>query len=126
MTLGEAAFLAFSACNFLRLGSYVPQIIRVARDQHGASCISFTSWSIFLLANSTTAAHAAVNLGDGFLAMISGVNAICCLAIVALTAWKRAALGPGFWPRILSCLPRYSYRWPRRHAAASWLGQRQP
>jgi hypothetical protein len=126
MTLGEAAFLAFSACNFLRLGSYVPQIIRVARDQHGASCISFTSWSIFLLANSTTAAHAAVNLGDDFLAMISGVNAICCLAIVALTAWKRAALGPGFWPRMLSRLPRYSYRWPRRHAAASWLGQRQP
>ncbi|MBM1175491.1 hypothetical protein [Microvirga arabica] len=126
MTLGEAAFLAFSACNFLRLGSYVPQIIRVARDQHGASCISFTSWSIFLLANSTTAAHAAVNLGDGLLALISAVNAICCLAIVALTAWKRAALRPDLCLRVLSCLPRCSYRWPRRQATATWLGQRQP
>ena len=118
MTLGEAAFLAFSVCNFLRLGSYLPQIVRVARDQHGASCISFTSWSIFLLANSTTAAHAAVNLGDGFLAMINGVNAVCCLVIVVLTAWKRGTLqrcrGSLSYPR----WARRSDEAPRRQATA--------
>ncbi|MFC4171312.1 hypothetical protein ACFOYU_04455 [Microvirga sp. GCM10011540] len=119
MDLGEASFLAFSACNFLRLGSYVPQIVCVARDRHGASCLSITSWSIFLLANSATAAHAAVNLGDGYLAAINGVNAGCCLAIVAVTAWKRAALNRASRLQSPPRLPRPLLRrlWPQATAA---------
>jgi hypothetical protein len=95
MDLGEVTFLAFSACNLVRIVSYLPQIVSVARDQHGATCISFTSWSIWLFANSTTAAHAVVNLADGFLGLMNTVNAACCLTVIVLTAWKRSASPAG-------------------------------
>jgi hypothetical protein len=61
MPSGEAAFLAVPACNSLRLGANVSQIIPVARDRREVSCIPFTSWSIFLLASSMTAVQAAAN-----------------------------------------------------------------
>ena len=34
--------IAFGAFNILRLASYFPQIVAVARDQHGATAISFS------------------------------------------------------------------------------------
>jgi hypothetical protein len=92
MHLPEITLFLFSLFNVLRLGSYVPQILRVAADTDGARAISYTTWSVWIGANGSTAAYAIVNLADWTLFVISLVNALCCALVVALTLWKRRAL----------------------------------
>lgn len=89
MSLPELTLALFSFFNLLRLVSYLPQLWRIAQDTHGATAISYSSWGIWIGANASTTAYAWVNLGDRWLAGINGVNAACCAAVCALTAWKR-------------------------------------
>ena len=44
---------------------------------------------LWTCANASTAAYAAMNLGDLWLAAVSSVFALCCLVVIALTAIKR-------------------------------------
>ena len=89
MYLPELTLAAFSIFNVLRLGSYLPQIIRIARDEDGAKAISYSTWAIWIGANASTAAYAVVNIGDLTLFFVSAVNALCCAIVVGLTAYKR-------------------------------------
>lgn len=105
MSLPELTLALFSLFNLLRLVSYLPQLWRIARDTHGATAISYSTWGIWIGANASTCAYAWVNLGDRWLATVNGVNTGCCVAVCALTAWKRR-------------------EWARRHAAVPSAGPR--
>ncbi len=90
MTMIDAIGLAFGFFNLLRLVSYLPQIVVVARDQSGATAISFSCWTIWICANASTGLYAWVTLGDASLAVISAFNAACCLVVLLLAVYKRA------------------------------------
>jgi hypothetical protein len=92
MYLPEITLTLFSIFNILRLGSYLPQIVRVAMDEEGAKAISYSTWSLWIGANASTAAYAAVNLGDMTLFLVSAMNAIGCAVVVGLTLLKRHQL----------------------------------
>ncbi len=89
MTLADLSFYLFTIFNGLRVFSYLPQIVRVARDRHGASAISYATWLLWTGANATTGLYAHINLHDNMLAVINWLNAACCVLVVALTAYKR-------------------------------------
>lgn len=92
MDLAYGTFLAFTIFNSLRLVSYLPQIMRIARDQNGASAISYSTWTLWTAANTSTAAYAAVNLGDAYLSLVSAISAACCFIVISLTMFKRRRL----------------------------------
>jgi hypothetical protein len=89
MQLEEITLAMFAACNAVRLVAYVPQIRKAAKDLNGASSVSCTTWSLFLLANLSTVAYALVNRSDWGLAACFASNAVCCIAILVVVNWKR-------------------------------------
>ena len=89
MYLPELTLALFSVFNILRLGSYLPQIVRVATDNEGAKAISYSTWCPWIGANASTAAYALVNTADTALFIVSCMNAIGCGLVVGLTAVKR-------------------------------------
>jgi hypothetical protein len=102
----ELIATAFGVFNTLRLVSYLPQIVAVARDRHGAVAISLLCWSIWIGANASAALYAWINVGDLTLALVSAFNAVCCVIVFVMAALKRVA------------------RW-RRASAPLILGRRQ-
>jgi hypothetical protein len=94
MTVADLTYGLFTVFNGLRIFSYLPQILRVARDPNGASAISYATWSLWTAANATTGLYAAVNLSDSTLVALNFLNAACCLAVIGLTAFKRRQLQP--------------------------------
>jgi len=89
LSLDAITLTAFTATNGMRLLAYVPQIRKAAKDENGASAVSYTTWSLFLLANISTVTYALVNRGDRGLALCFAANAVCCFVVLAVTFWKR-------------------------------------
>ena len=90
LTVANVALLAFTATNSVRVFAYLPQITSIARDRRGASAVSLTTWAMFTVSHLSTMAYGLLVVSDGKMAAIFGVNALCSVAIVALTALKRA------------------------------------
>ena len=89
MAFPEITLALFSLFNVMRLGSYLPQIVRVAKDTEGAKAISYCTWSVWVGANASTAAYAAVNIADWMLFTVSTLNTLGCTTVIVLTMWKR-------------------------------------
>jgi hypothetical protein len=87
--LRTAVFSAFTVINSLRILAYVPQMLVAAKDTHGASGISYATWTLFLVSHLTTISYAIVCVGDSVMALIFLGNALACLAVVAITFFKR-------------------------------------
>lgn len=88
MQLEEITLALFAACNSVRVLAYLPQIHKAAVDTNGASAISRTTWSLFLVAHVSTIAYALVNRSDPWLALCFTGNALCCVVILAIAWWK--------------------------------------
>jgi Flp pilus assembly pilin Flp len=84
-----AVFGAFTLANSLRVLAYVPQMLKFAQDENGASAVSYSTWTLFLISHLTTIAYALVCPGDLVMAFIFLANAFACLAIIAITFVKR-------------------------------------
>ena len=89
MTLEEITLALFAASNSIRVVAYLPQIRKAAADKNGASSISLMTWFLFLVAHLSTVAYALINRSDWGLATCFAVNAVCCVAILAVACWKR-------------------------------------
>ena len=119
MQLEEITLALFAACNSVRVLAYVPQIHKAAMDENGASAISRTTWSLFLVAHVSTIAYALVNRSDPWLALCFAGNALCCVVILAIAWWKEpvgriTGARPGF-----NSIPRNARAVPARKARRS-------
>jgi hypothetical protein len=89
MTLADYSMTAFALMNGGRAVAYFPQLIRVYRDPHGATGVSILTWVLFAAANVATVCYALTVTDDRTMATVFALNAIGCVAIVGLTAFKR-------------------------------------
>jgi hypothetical protein len=89
MDTPEVTLIVFYLFSALRIGAYLPRIIRVANDTEGAKAISYTTWSVWIGANGSTAAYAVVIAPSMTLVLVSLVKALGCACVVILTMWKR-------------------------------------
>jgi uncharacterized protein with PQ loop repeat len=101
MNSAELALAAFTACNSVRVFAYLPQLMKISRDTEGAFAISYATWGMFTLSHLSTVAYALLAVEDLKMAAVFGANAICCSAILILTAYKRRRACPNRneWPR---------------------------
>ena len=80
---------AFSFFNAMRVVSYMPQMLRIARDTNGATAVSYLTWTLWVCANGSTAAYAGIIIGDRSLCLVSSINTLCCTIVICQTAYKR-------------------------------------
>lgn len=89
MELETFNILLFTAFNWLRVFAFIPQIICVLRDKHGARAISYTSYSLFAGAHAATALYALTPLNDMHLLIVSIAALASCITVILATAWSR-------------------------------------
>ncbi|WP_199084959.1 hypothetical protein [Bosea sp. ASV33] len=89
VTTESAIMFAFLLTNFARVLAYLPQIIAIARDEGRAKAVSGSTWSLFFVANLSSALYAGLLSGDSTMMVAFAANAACCAAIVATLCWKR-------------------------------------
>jgi hypothetical protein len=90
VTVADFTLAMFTLCNSLRVLAYVPQIAKAAADRSGAEAISFSTWGLFLLSNTSAVAYALVNKADWTMATMFLANAVGCSTILLIGAWKRS------------------------------------
>ena len=93
MISAEFAAITFASINSARVLAYIPQILRIARDRNGSPGLSCLTWVGFAVANVSTVIYSFVVRPDLIMMAVFGVNAVFCLAIVALTVCTRLRSG---------------------------------
>jgi hypothetical protein len=88
MTISDVVCDLFTVFDVLRLAFYLPQIYKIARGTSGAWIISYSTWILWTVANSSTAIYV-TNVGNVTPAWTNGLNALCCAIAITLTAFKQ-------------------------------------
>jgi hypothetical protein len=125
MTLADYSMTAFALLNGGRVIAYFPQMIRVHRDPHGAAAVSLMTWMLFAAANVATVCYALTVSNDRVVAIVFALNAVGCVAIAALTFFKRMRMSTAR-RRAISLHRIASLRHSQRLVEAGWFGQVQP
>lgn len=92
MTAADLTILLFALSNALRVLAFVPQIVRIVRDEGGAAAVSYTAWILFGLSNLTTAVYAVLIVEDWLMALLFMASTAACGVILGLTFIKRAQI----------------------------------
>lgn len=79
----------FAGLNTIRVIAYIPQILKAANDNNGATAISYMTWGLFFLSNLTTIVYSVVCLGDLLMGAIFFGNSVACFVIIVITLVKR-------------------------------------
>ena len=105
-------FLYFTF-NTVRVFSYVPQIVAVAKELTDAKAISLITWSFWSMANLTTGLYANFVANDMLLAWMSYGNTLGCVIVVGIVIYKRKKYGNvkffNLWNKICFSYPSRSY-----------------
>lgn len=89
MTLAEYSMTAFALLNGGRVFAYLPQIVCLYCCRDRAEYVSLMTWLMFAASNLATVAYALTVSSDKVLAIVFGLNAMCCGAITALVVFRR-------------------------------------
>ena len=89
MTLADYSMTAFAVLNGGRVLAYVPQILCIYRCRNGATAVSLMTWLMFTAANIATVAYALTISSDLVVAAVFALNALFCMIITALIAFRR-------------------------------------
>jgi hypothetical protein len=92
MTMADYSMAAFALLNGGRVIAYMPQIICVYRDPHGAVAVSLMTWLMFSASNIATVGYALTVSSDLVVAGVFALNALGCLVITALIMFRRIRL----------------------------------
>lgn len=81
--------IIYLAFNTVRVFSYVPQILAVAKDKSSARAIALSTWSFWTAANFTTGLYASFVAPDFLLSIMSYGNTLGCGIVVGIVLYKR-------------------------------------
>jgi hypothetical protein len=80
---------AYTTVSSLRVLSYLPQIVRLAKAHDGVAAISLMTWNLWLVSHVMTVIYAAAIVRDPLLIAIFAGNGACCALVVGIVLWKR-------------------------------------
>lgn len=89
----QTLIVLYFISNTLRVLSYVPQIIQVAKQKDDVKAISLITWSMWALSNLTTALYSlfVLPVADKLLAGINFANGMGCMIVILIVVSKRKA-----------------------------------
>lgn len=79
--------------NTVRVFSYLPQILAVAKERSAATAIALPTWGFWTMANFTTGLYATFVVPDYLLAIMSYGNTLGCAVVAAIVIYKRRKYG---------------------------------
>lgn len=89
MTFVDTLSVLYAASGIAGCACYGPQIARLARAAAARRAMALASWVGWLGLSLVAVLYAAVGAGQGAMLLVSGLNALCQAAVVALVAGQR-------------------------------------
>lgn len=89
MTLVDAITWLYGASGVAILASYAPQVRLAWRSRQGAKDVSLATWGFWCCTALVSVLYATVVVKDRGFALMATGNMVGCIAVTAITAWRR-------------------------------------